>query len=82
MAKVDVLLEDNSALRNEIADAHAVLDNIGRPEPARRLSERVDGLCRDYAELRRVAHQTAFAATAFERNQAGQRLRVLLGREG
>lgn len=57
MAKVDVqglLLEDNKALRKEITDAQAELDQAGIDEPAMRLSERIRRLVRAHAAAERT----------------------------
>lgn len=50
----EALLEDNRALRKEIADAQAALDKAGRDEPAMRLCERIERLVKAHAAAERT----------------------------
>jgi hypothetical protein len=47
-------IEDNNALREEIARAHAVLDKAGIPEPGLRFSERIKILVARERRLRKA----------------------------
>ncbi len=66
-------IEDNKALREEIARAHAVLDKAGIPEPGLRFSERIKMLVTRERRLREALESTAAAiehqaARAVEQN--------------